>query len=55
MRAIKRSLCALAAALGTVAAVNNNWPPFTPTLTGNVTRDFPASNPGVFSECAAAA
>ena len=38
------------AALSTVAAVNNNWPSFNPpaTFTGDVTVDFPTSDPAVF-------
>jgi hypothetical protein len=38
------------AALSTVAAVNNNWPSFSPpaTFTGNVSLDFPLSDPAVF-------
>jgi hypothetical protein len=38
------------AAASTVAALNNNWPTFNPptTFTGNVTIDFPTSNPAVF-------
>jgi hypothetical protein len=43
-------LLAVAAAVGCVSALKNNWPRFVPTFTGNVSIDFPQENPGVFSE-----
>jgi hypothetical protein len=47
MRSVALIACIVAVA-SVATAVNNNWPSFTPTFTGNVTRDFPASNAGVF-------